>query len=192
MNIDNFIAHSGLKEMPNKREKIIFFAAIFLFSIVFLRTCWYPSHNAISVLKGERTEALYTVESLQNAMKADAPKGSVWNGTPQTLELYNRWAAQVAGMGADTALMNELNSQALLKAAQLRSLSFKDVTREEGVLKRGFEAQLYGDFAPVVECLDRIYDIPLLMIIEGMTLTNANQTEGEVNLNLEGVVYGWK
>ncbi len=189
--MDFYLSKVSLRENPNKREKMIFFVAMIIFSFVFLRSCWYPSFEAMTDVKKEYADSNETLKKLKGTSDSQGLAG-MWSGDPVTADRYAGYAASALNVGADASIMKQFSSQSFLKDVELKGISFSDGPKEDGIMTRGFKISLYGPFSSVGGCLNRIAQIPLIMTINSVTMANSPDEEGRVNMNMEGVVYGWK
>lgn len=189
--MDFYLSKVALKENPNKREKMIFFIAVIIFSFVFLKSCWYPSFEAMTDVKKEYGGSKETLATLKGT---NGPQGStnVWTGDQTTADKYAAWAASVTEIGTDASIMKQFSSQSFLREVQLKGISFSEGPKEDGVMTRGFKVSLYGPFSSVGACLNRMSQIPLIMTVNSVTMMNSPDQEGRVSMDMEGVVYGWK
>lgn len=192
-----YIAKVDLNQVPNKREKMIFFLAVVIFSFAFIKSCWSPSRAAITTIKSQLADSAAEKRDLKAILDTGSQDASQsWKGNKEIVDLYTKWGTAV-GVAPDAEVMSQFSNPVFLKDVQLTNITFSDPDsksdlKADGVVKRKFKATLYGDFMSIGNCLERIYNIPLLVVIENILISSTGDSAGHINADIEGVVYGWK
>lgn len=190
-----YLAKVDLHQIPNKREKIIFFLTMFVFCFVFVKSCWAPSRKAMDTAKSELSGVMAEKEDLEQAIKR-APPGrptEIKGGAFEVPVKYTKWARRAAD-NPDSVMMLEFSNPAVLRDVRMTGIEFADEKGKEeaGVISRRFAMKLSGPFTSVGGYLSRLEGLPILVIIDTIQL-NADKTgSGRVDAVVSGVLYGWK
>ncbi len=182
------------QQLPNKREKLIFVLAIVIFLFVFIKSCWVPSGDAISLVKKELEASGGERRSIESGVKNKDGKpgaGSGWQGTMKQRFYYTGLAKKMAD-DPDLIMMNEFSNPALSQGVKIAKIDMPDSKVEAGITKQPWTIELKGSFISVGEYLDRLESLPILLIIDSMDIQTTGDAFGGVKAGVSGNVYGWK
>ena len=184
----------SLQEIPNRREKIIFFVAMFVFIIGFMKSCWNPSTTSLRVVKSE-------IKTMQIDRKAISDIVSNMGGTSDLRQNFNmgkdEWAiydkmARKVANAPDAMLIREFSSPALLKSLDLTGVDFESRKIEGGVVKQKWKVSVEGSFMDIGGYLENLETLPILLIVKKIHVESIGNERGHVSAEIEGVAYGWK
>ncbi len=182
------------QQLPNRREKVIFALAMVIFMFVFIKSCWGPSGDAISLLKKEIKESGGERNSVEAVIKNKDGKpgaGSVWQGTMKQRLYYTELAKKMAD-DPDLIMMNEFSNPALARDVKITKIDMPDQKVESGVTKQAWTVYIRCSFISVGEYLSRLESLPMLLIIDNMDVQTTGDAFGGVKAEVKGEVYGWK
>lgn len=171
------------QQKPNARERIMFFAAMAVFLLGFLKACWFPSRSAISELREE-------IEKLGQEKKVAAqliPAGS----TPGAAVVPQGDALTGAGSIQDVqSAIENIAQPLLLKGVKLMGVKSADLEREGNMVRQKVDLQLAGSFYSVAEYLEAVETLPAPLVIEDFSITLNDDKSGRVNATIKGSFYG--
>lgn len=187
------LSQFNFDQAPNKREKYIFFVAMAVFFMVFMKSCWYPSTTAISDIKKDIStlESDRSILTKKNVPQAKRPSAI----DPNKQGLYNEFGKKV-WKDPDAVIIKELTGPTVLRGLKIDSINMVESKIEGDILKERFQMQVSGTFASIGSYLARIEGLPIIMIIDKLKMNRSPGTddrpEGSIDAELGGVVYGWK
>ncbi len=178
---------------PVKREKIIFFVALFIFLIGFMKSCWQPSNRAIRMMKEEVKTAQSEKQVFQDILsKAGAMTSKASLGAnKEEWAIYNKMANNIA-IAPDAILMREFSSPAILRGVRLYGVEFESPTNQSGVVTQKWKMKLGGSFETIGQYLERLENLPIILIIRSVGIDVVTNGFGHIDVDLEGIAYGWK
>ncbi|MBI4209805.1 MAG: hypothetical protein HY538_08915 [Deltaproteobacteria bacterium] len=182
------------REVPNSRERLIFLAALLAFVLVFLKSCWFPSREALSEVQAHLEEAFKEKEAFVQAQRqfgAQSQKVEPHAGSA-VLASYEEWAHQIA-RNPSGWVMQEMTNPILTKGLQVTGVEFPDPVRQGRVTTQEFTVSLLGSFPFLGRYLERLDRLSAPLLISHWEILSLEE-EGAagVKLTLEGIVYGWE
>lgn len=189
MNLD--ITKVDWKAMPTAREKTIFYGALFFFFIFFLRSCWFPSMNAITAVQQEMNDAMKEKSEIESPAGFLGMPSQKWLGTEEKRGEYLS-AAKKLSDSPNIVMMREFSNPALLRGLKLIDIKFEQASQQKGVLTQPWKLSLYGSFVSVGSYLERLESLPMLLIIDNIDIKTSNDPLGHVSAEVSGTGYGWK
>ncbi len=190
MNI--FLSRADLRGIPNTREKLIFLLTVVVCFFVFFKSCWYPSQRAIGSVKSNVQVVQKELEKVKKSKKAAKQKvKKVWFGNKNTREKYNKFAKKVA-LEPDVYLMREFSNPLLLKDIKLEGVNFAGSKQDGTTVTQNFDLNLRGSFVSILHYLNRLEELPLLLVINEINVDSEDNRQGGVSVEINGVAYGWK
>jgi Tfp pilus assembly protein PilO len=170
------------QQKPNSRERVIFFAALFVFFLGFMKACWLPSREAISELKGELQKAeqeLGTVRHLQASPEAGSSQA------PQPASLSG-----VGSLKDVRSAITTISQPFLLRGVKMTGVQASDLEHEGSLVSQKVELNLSGSFYSMAEYLEAIESLSAPIIIEDFSLTLNDVKLGRVSAIVKGRFYG--
>lgn len=192
-NLDTKVAWKG---EPNRREKIIFFVALFVFIFSFFKSCWGPSFKAIDEFKQELSVVREQNDYLKQVVSAtsDTDKDTFRADSLKQVQ-YSGWAQRFAS-DPDSVIVSDLSNPNMLRDIKLGNIYLEETNSPGGLLKKGFKLSLIGAFTSIGGYLVKMENLPLLMNIDSIKIQSAGTGDdagrGKVSVDLTGSVYGWK
>jgi hypothetical protein len=181
------------REVPNSRERLIFFAALLAFVLVFLRSCWFPSREALSEVQARLEGALKEKEAFIQAQKQLGTQSQEVepNAGSAVLASYEPWAHKIA-RNPSGWVMQEITNPLLTKGIQVTGIEFQDPVRQGRVTTQEFTVSLLGSFPFLGRYMERLDRLSAPLLIPRWEITSLEEGAAGVTLTLEGVVYGWE
>lgn len=183
-------------QQPNRREKIVFFVAVFIFIIAFFKACWGPSGLAITEMKTDLAAVTEQNKYLQQVVSAtsDTEKQSFQQDALKQVQ-YSGWAQKFA-QESDTLLIGNFSNPNMLRDIKMGNVSLQETDTPGGLIKKTFKVSLYGSFTSIGGYLVKMEALPMLLSVENLKIQSTQSTneasKAKVNVDMEGVVYGWK
>ena len=182
------------KQLPNKREKIMFVAALIVFTFGFFKSCWNPSSKAISFAKEDMKVAIQEKKQIKKALKEQSKiqkpvKRNVV--TSAKMELYEGWAKTVAVL-PNSILMRDFSSPAILRGVKLQQVDLQETKQKGAITELAWEITTSGSFISVGGYLERLETLPMLLIVEEIDIKNNTVIMGHIDAMIKGTAYGWK
>ena len=176
-----------LRQKPNQREKIIFAAALLIFSFGFLKSCWAPSRQSIAAVK----------DQLKN-METQKEELAKMTNLPEALQKTNAAAPNLlqkspSGVGSMKDVENALHSLSqpmMLKGVELTGIKFTDLVREGPLARQKVELELAGSFTNVGRYVDSIESLATPFIIEEFSMMVKDEKSSRVATEIKGSFYG--
>ena len=178
-----------LQQKPNKRELVIFGLVMLMSVIVFFKSCYFPSGAAISNVKKE-IATLRGAKLNVSKNDANAPAMPVWNGSDEKRRLYQSYA-ELVGNDPDAKLIRTFSNPNMQQGLKIINIELPTDQSSRADLKQKFKISVSGPFDGVGEYLQRMASLQMLLIIDKVTMTLADEESGKINADIEGVVYGW-
>lgn len=174
-----------LNQKPNQRERIIFALALLFFLVTFVRSCWVPSHRAISEVKNQlrlmeaERGTLAQVSQLKTVIKKT--KGE---DIPLPLTKPMAFVGSVKEM---EATLGRLSEPRILKGVRLLKSRFAEMEREGNLLRRRIELELVGGFQGLGRYLNALESMPAPLWIEAFSIKTGGD---KLSAKVRGSVYG--
>lgn len=187
MNISKIDLHGE----PSSREKVIFGIVVLLVVFAFFRSCWSPSIKAIKLSKQELTTVLTEKATVEAALaEADRKVKETLPADAKAPPKLDEWAKQVSA-APDVFIMSEFTSPLLVKDIDVKAVDFLETKRDGGIVQQPFHLLVNGSFVATSDYLKRIYDLPMLLVVDSVNLKLDNNAKGRVDTDIIGTVYGW-
>lgn len=171
------------QQKPNVRERIMFFAAMAVFFLGFLKACWFPSRSAIADLHDE-IDKLHQEKKVAMQLRPDiaAPGGAPIAASPV-----------LTGAGSikdvQSAIKN-ISQPLVLKGVKLLGVKVEELERDGNVVRQKVEMQLSGSFYSVAEYLEVVETLPAPLVIEDFSISLNDDKSGRVTTMIKGSFYG--
>lgn len=170
-------------QRPNTRERTMFFAALAVFLLGFMKACWFPSRATISDIQEEMAK-VEQEKKVALQMRA-APQQAGTSAVPA--------ARSLAGVGSiqDVQLaIQKIAQPLLLKGVNLMGVKASDPEREGTMIRQKVELDLSGNFYAVGEYLEAIEALPAAFMIGDFSISLNDDKSGKVTANIKGSFYG--
>lgn len=159
----------------------MFFAAMGVFLLGFLKACWFPSREAISLIHEE-------LDKVTQEQKLSAQLQPTHGETSVVVKPVTMLGA---GSISDVqSAIEKLSQPLLLKGVNLSSMKASDLEREGNMVREKVELQLTGNFYSVAEYLEALETLPAPLVIEDFAIALNDDKSGKVLATIKGSFYG--
>ncbi|PIR21193.1 MAG: hypothetical protein COV45_00165 [Deltaproteobacteria bacterium CG11_big_fil_rev_8_21_14_0_20_47_16] len=172
------------QQKPNARERTMFFAAMIVFFLGFLKACWFPSRSALSDLK-EELHKLEQEKSVSIHLQATPQAGATIPQIPQS--------GSTAGIGSlkdVQSAIGTISQPLLLRGVKIQEVKTTDLEHEGNIVSQNVELQLVGSFYSMAEYLESLESLPAPLVIEDFSLALNDDRSGKVLADIKGRFYG--
>ncbi len=178
----------GLQSMdwlqkPNARERVMFFAALAVFFLGFLKACWFPSRSALSDLHEEIAKVhqeTRVASQLRPATQATVGAPASVGGVPTA----------VGSIQDVQSAIDTVAQPLLLKGVKLLGVKIQDLERDGNMVRQKVEMQLAGSFYSVAEYLEAVEGLKAPFVIEDFSISLNDDKSGKVTATVKGGFYG--
>jgi len=149
-----------------------------------------PSRSAILHFKGEVKVAMEDKEDLE-AKLGETASSEVVNEKidPKLMSEYAEWSKKSAP-ASDVVLMREFSNPALLRDVKMVNIQFDKGSSKGKYDAHNFTMTLYGAFSSISSYLAKLEEMPIMLVLNSVNISDSGEESGRVNADIEGVVYG--
>lgn len=158
--------------------------------IVFIIRIWVPSNESISKVKTNLKKLQVELGMLESALKTSAAAPAPTPKGVKPYETYEEWANKLAA-SPEVFLMKAFSEPSMQRGISMPEISFEPTKDDGGVITKPFKIILKGSFLAANGYLKRMYDLPLLLVVDSIDIKLDNEASGDVTTEIKGVAYGW-
>jgi hypothetical protein len=172
------------RQKPNPRERIIFFGTLVVMLFGFVKSCWLPSREAISILKEDLTKVEQEAQ-VAREMK-DMPTQPL-SAVPTMISPALRGIGKVRDVDNIVKLFSQ---PLLLKGVQIKAVKISPPEHEGNMVRRRLELTVTGNFYAVGQYIESLEGFETPYIIEDFSMVRGGDKSSMVTVTLKGLVYG--
>lgn len=178
-----------LKQKPSKREMILLGIFCVAFTIIFTSKCYLPSHEAITGLKStlntkiEQRKTLAAMPSLKMASKTTRQPNLSDNAA------YYKKMASYSHEDGYNALLKFITSKAFLGNCEIKSIDHTEEKTGSLTINK-ITINISGPFVELKEFINKIENLPMLFVLDKLSLSTAADDSSIIEATLDGTLKG--